>query len=474
MNSSKMEISNDTCGEDPLSSTEITEMKNEPKEEPEKFDEMELEMPINGQKQPEFKHKIDSHENTFKQDMIGNSQQCIKQEDSNIKHDIEPFLQLINISKSESDEQFHNKQLKEKSSKNENGTSFEADYNLLNSNTFYSEAVREKCNLEQLSEKDSFAEEISVNKENDVDSPTCLSFNVEITVNRKSNVDSQTCVSFDNEITVNKKSDIDSQTCISFDNEIMVNKKYDVDSHTCVFSSVGSFLLQNDATVHNSIKGDLSLSEDVSVKIKFCQECNKSLNLYMCKICKRVFTDENLIENHIYSHKRALECEICHKSFSNKHKLNKHVIIHTDERPYSCEICNKSFNHSSNLLRHINDHSKIRPYKCENCPKTFVVKTELRLHMRRHTGERPHQCDICSKTYLRKAYLNNHMKIHTAKHLYECEICSKTFTTSLSLYNHLYIHSGASPYKCEECKKSFTTRSSLARHHLKNCISKFT
>ena len=45
-------------------------------------------------------------------------------------------------------------------------------------------------------------------------------------------------------------------------------------------------------------------------------------------------------------------CNICGKVSGNVHDLQKHMRIHTGERPFSCRTCGKGFKDQSTRARH--------------------------------------------------------------------------------------------------------------------------
>jgi uncharacterized Zn-finger protein len=77
------------------------------------------------------------------------------------------------------------------------------------------------------------------------------------------------------------------------------------------------------------------------------------------------------------------ECNVCCKVFREKSKLDRHMLVHTGEKPFPCEFCGKCFSVDYNLRTHLRVHTGEKPFQCtfENCDKRFTQSGNLKAHI---------------------------------------------------------------------------------------------
>ncbi|XP_033230676.1 zinc finger protein 572-like [Belonocnema kinseyi] len=185
---------------------------------------------------------------------------------------------------------------------------------------------------------------------------------------------------------------------------------------------------------------------------------------------KAAYSAASKFETHVNSHSNTepFECDICKKTFKNRHNVRKHIHDHIESGgSHKCPVCAESFQNPLSLRIHMRLHLENYDNECVVCHKRFSTTSNLVRHMFSH-GEKSFQCDICSKGFLKPDALANHKRIHLdeeeRKLLYKCKLCDKGFIKKYKLVQHMLCHSREKPVECEICKKIFKYRTCLSKH----------
>ena len=192
---------------------------------------------------------------------------------------------------------------------------------------------------------------------------------------------------------------------------------------------------------------------------------------HLCEVCGKSFRIKETYENHLYTHsenaEKPFKCDVCGISFIKNTYLMRHSTCHTGVKPFKCEECEMKFRTKGDLQRHERVHGEkpgVKQFKCEICNKRYCAESGLIRHERSHKGEKPHKCDICSKAFSMPGDLKRHVKTHYGGDYLPCEICNKVLTSSVGLKRHLRMHSGEKPYKCTICGNKFVDQWGLMKH----------
>ncbi|CAK7566060.1 MAG: zinc-finger protein [Sporothrix epigloea] len=194
--------------------------------------------------------------------------------------------------------------------------------------------------------------------------------------------------------------------------------------------------------------------------------CSQKLECVWCDtvdgpVCGQVFESASKLHEHVLAtHTHHLKRDIggtyscgwlgCNRrdsqekgGFAQKSKIDRHMQVHTGNKPFTCDVCHQSFSANQALLQHKLIHEDSKPLSCDVCGKTFRQHSALTMHIRTHTKVRPLKCPYCSKEFSESSNLSKHKRIHNGDGQYECKFpgCKRSFHRKDQLRRHSAQHS---------------------------------
>ncbi|XP_042892412.1 zinc finger protein 768-like isoform X5 [Penaeus japonicus] len=106
------------------------------------------------------------------------------------------------------------------------------------------------------------------------------------------------------------------------------------------------------------------------------------------------------------------QCPHCAYSTNDSHKLKRHSLKHTGEKPFSCPYCSYGTTRKEFLKEHINRHTGEKPFACPHCSYSSSHRNILRRHVRRHAEEQSLSCKQCPYQASDTTSLSFHMMCH--------------------------------------------------------------
>ncbi|GMT08919.1 hypothetical protein PFISCL1PPCAC_216, partial [Pristionchus fissidentatus] len=173
---------------------------------------------------------------------------------------------------------------------------------------------------------------------------------------------------------------------------------------------------------------------------------------YKCELCQTRFTRSEHLKRHQKSKcdDRPFLCTICGKRFELEQTLKDHEVLHEHQKAqkgkvayaksesglYECAHCPQTYEYVCHLERHMRIHTGERPFVCDTCSKRFIQLTSLTQHKLTHSGERPHACPHCAVRFVGRNALNAHLKKTHALPPYACAHCADRFHKMLEWKAH--------------------------------------
>ncbi|XP_029456073.1 zinc finger protein 770 [Rhinatrema bivittatum] len=154
---------------------------------------------------------------------------------------------------------------------------------------------------------------------------------------------------------------------------------------------------------------------------------------------------------------KALKCETCNKPFPSRSKLERHLLIHTGQRPFACSLCVKSFRQKTHLAIHQLTHIKEKPFQCNLCYKSFKLQSKLMKHKEVHAHSLAYANGLCKPQSARAdpAAAQNLMEDKTEVMATD-STCEQDSEDVCSIY--------VVPFQCTVCERCFETEHILRMH----------
>uniref|UniRef100_T1IRZ3 C2H2-type domain-containing protein n=1 Tax=Strigamia maritima TaxID=126957 RepID=T1IRZ3_STRMM len=246
---------------------------------------------------------------------------------------------------------------------------------------------------------------------------------------------------------------------------------------------------RNHSSLEGEESGDVVDDEELensnvkasSPKIKSCTQGNSLLTSFECPVCMKELETQHDFTVHIRMHNSEEHttthtCSLCAKTLSSASSLDRHMLVHSGERPFKCSRCNMAFTTNGNMHRHMRTHhgessssanrnmedeprvrtptkrpaASPRPDDESAVPakKISVVEDDESItngeggsgQIETTGGEVEEQlhCPVCNKGFLCKYGLQTHLETHP-DYVFKCHECNLTFRNYRGLNRHQYV-----------------------------------
>ena len=210
-----------------------------------------------------------------------------------------------------------------------------------------------------------------------------------------------------------------------------------------------------------------------------------NLNVLSCKECVFQSDSQEVMDNHVISHK-PYACTICGFRSASSDELGIHMTTHMDERPFPCDKCGGKFVSETDLESHMTEHSGENLNACYVCDAKFSTHDELKAHVLIHKEEKPrdeqnkpkvkksdhkpYACPECDYRAATQAQCKTHMAVHNTSGVKiakpnACFVCDDRFATLEDLKLHMTIHTDEKTFTCKQCDYRCNDELTL-KHHM--------
>ncbi|XP_012266949.2 ras-responsive element-binding protein 1 [Athalia rosae] len=227
---------------------------------------------------------------------------------------------------------------------------------------------------------------------------------------------------------------------------------------------------------------------------------DQSCSALVCPACSLVLPNTRELTNHIRDHNSPrssdgsaaedeCSCRVCGKVLSSASSLDRHILVHSGERPFKCRLCGLAFTTNGNMHRHIRTaHGGSSPNSCTDSegssdserpvPKRRRLE-EFNNNNNNNNNVAKRKSPECVEEQLQegqrkhKSLLNNNSRgVQEMKNsqvdrqkTHSCPVCGRQdFATNSLLEAHLECTHPNYPAKCDTCNLNFSDHRVLNHH----------
>jgi hypothetical protein len=238
----------------------------------------------------------------------------------------------------------------------------------------------------------------------------------------------------------------------------------------------------------NSTETSLDLSGNCNSESKTTNQSAENMK-YTCPICDEISLTQHEFTTHIRNHNNVRDssddstsftCRICSKVLSSASSLDRHVLVHTGERPFTCKYCHLTFTTNGNMHRHMRTHkqhdNKTESYESDGSTDSSGSSSGGRKLIKNHVlnNNFPHkrksvdeeQSNSFHKRKNRALSFNSSNNGMPALHQkFCCPVCIRNdFHSMIELEDHMDKEHPTIPAKCRHCEVVFKSHKALNAH----------
>ncbi|XP_074064385.1 ras-responsive element-binding protein 1 isoform X2 [Macrotis lagotis] len=198
------------------------------------------------------------------------------------------------------------------------------------------------------------------------------------------------------------------------------------------------------------------------------QETKEEKSSYTCPLCEKICTTQHQLTMHIRQHNTDTggtdhSCSICGKSLSSASSLDRHMLVHSGERPYKCSVCGQSFTTNGNMHRHMKIHEKDPNSTTTTTPPSPLKRRRITSKRKLSQEADSEKEDLTpAKKVIEDSQLGDTEK--KTDEVFHCPVCFKEFVCKYGLETHMEAHPDNS-LRCDICCITFRTHRGLLRHN---------